>query len=252
MSTCQVTLLGTGHGNVDPLRGQTSILLRSNGKSWLIDAGEPCAKSLRALGIDPGSLETVWLTHAHADHVGGLPLLLQAIWGDGRTTPLPVFLPRNALGPVSAWLEFTTGLLPPRDGFGCEWKEWQDGQPRFFGDISLTPRRTTHLPTDREAFAFDIQLPEWRIVFSGDLGSASDLDWLDGESVDLVICELSHISPQELAHTLRNCRIDHLVLTHVGAAFQASLPAILQHLRSALPLCGKVTAAADGMSIILA
>lgn len=61
----------------------------------LLDAGEPCSGQLLELGFALADLDALWITHAHADHVGGLPLLLQASMLHGRTEALSLGLPAH-------------------------------------------------------------------------------------------------------------------------------------------------------------
>src|SRR2546421_2898387 len=42
-------------------------------RSLLLDAGAPLLPHMHRLGIDPGAIEAVFLTHFHGDHVLGLP-----------------------------------------------------------------------------------------------------------------------------------------------------------------------------------
>ena len=90
-----VTFLGTGPGNVAAGRFQSSILLEVGGSRVLLDAGEPCSSQLLDLGSVLPNLDAIWITHAHADHIGGLPLLIQASWLHGRKQPLPLGVPSH-------------------------------------------------------------------------------------------------------------------------------------------------------------
>jgi len=233
-----LTALGTGHGNVDPERFQTSWLLESSSARVLIDAGEPCAQRLRAVGKNPGDLDAVLLTHGHADHIGGLALLLQAVWGDGRHSLLPIGLPTHLEAPVSTWLDHTISLLPPLDGYGYSFHFWP--KPFEVGNIRITPQPTSHLKSarkknpDAEAFAFDIQCDDLRIIFSGDIGSASDLSPLLELPADLVVCELSHIKPDDLITEFTGKAISKLLLSHVAEAYLSDADEILQMFRQKL------------------
>jgi ribonuclease BN (tRNA processing enzyme) len=221
-----VTFLGTGPGNVVPGRFQSSILLEAGGKRVLLDAGEPCSTQLLELGFRLPDLDAIWITHAHADHIGGLPLLIQASWLHGRSQPLPLGVPRHLAGPLRAWLDAIL-LVADVTHYPLEIFSWQSGQALVMDTLKVSPFPSGHLDGFRkltgndqlESFLFEITAGEGRFVYSGDLGAPSDLNKVLKEPLDLLICELSHFKPEELADELRGARIGTLCLTHVSTEF---------------------------------
>lgn len=89
-----VNLLGTGGMVPLPGRYLTALMVRYNGKAVLIDCGEGTQVAIRAAGLGFKQIETICLTHFHADHVAGLPGLLLTIGNSGKTTPLKIVGPR--------------------------------------------------------------------------------------------------------------------------------------------------------------
>ena len=221
-----ITFLGTGPGNVAAGRFQSSILLEVGGKRILLDAGEPCSIQLLDLGFRLPDLDAIWITHAHADHVGGLPLLIQASWLHGRGQPLPLGVPKHLAVPLRAWLD---AILLSSDvtRYPLEIFSWQSGQALVMDTLEVRPFPTTHLDGLRkltgndqvESFLFEITMAERRFVYSGDLGAPSDLNEILKEPLDLLICELSHFTAEELASALQGARIGTLCLTHVATEF---------------------------------
>jgi len=217
-----VTFLGTGPGNVTAGRFQSSVLFEVGDSRVLLDAGEPCGSQLLEIGFSLADLDAVWITHAHADHIGGLPLLLQASWLHGRQRPLPVGVPRHLSAPLRAWLDAV--LLPSEVlRFPVEIFSWQAETTIALDDITIRPHPTTHLDgirkmtgnVDIESFLFEILASGKRVVYSGDLGSPEDLRGVLEKPMDLLICELAHFTPEELVSVLRGASIGTLCLTHV-------------------------------------
>jgi ribonuclease BN (tRNA processing enzyme) len=223
-----VTFLGTGPGDVMAGRFQSAVLLEGSGTNVLLDAGEPCSGRLLQLGFALEDLDAVLVTHAHSDHTGGLALLLQASGLHGRDRALPLGLPAHLTDPFRKWLDAV--LLPEgRLGFPLEVFGWKAGRVEKFGELAVTPRLTTHVRSGEgssagprpESFLFDITLPAGRMVYSGDLGSADDLDTILDEPIDLLICELAHLTPGEVVAKLQLAKIGTLCLTHVAAGLDA-------------------------------
>lgn len=71
---------GTGSPNRTADRGQPCTALLANGKLFLFDAGEGAIGKLIEYGAPVGSLEAVFLTHLHSDHISGLAEVLHNIW----------------------------------------------------------------------------------------------------------------------------------------------------------------------------
>ena len=86
----RITLLGTGGPRPDPARQGPATLVTTDHFRLLFDAGRGVATQLAKVGVRPGDLDTVFITHHHFDHIGGLGDLLMAEWNGGRQRPLIV------------------------------------------------------------------------------------------------------------------------------------------------------------------
>lgn len=90
-----ITLLGTGGMMPLPRRWVTSLLVRYNGASLLIDCGEGTQIALREKGWSFKPVNTILLTHFHADHIAGLPGFFLTMGNSDRTDPVTVIGPRG-------------------------------------------------------------------------------------------------------------------------------------------------------------
>src|SRR3954469_16538909 len=107
MDKFSLKCLGVGDGWPCADRSHAAFLYRLAKTSILIDCGEPVGRSLKAAGIKPDLIDAIFLSHLHADHVGGLFMLLQGLWLEGRRRVLPIHLPGKAIKPVQNMIRAT-------------------------------------------------------------------------------------------------------------------------------------------------
>ena len=94
-----------------PYRWLTSLMMRYNGKSILIDCGEGTQIAMRQKGWSPNPIEIICFTHFHADHISGLPGMLLTMGNAERTEPLLLIGPKG-LTKVVASLRVIAPELP--------------------------------------------------------------------------------------------------------------------------------------------
>ncbi len=107
-----VCLLGTGGMMPLPHRSLTSLMMRLNGSSLMVDCGEGTQVTLKEQGWSPKPIDAICFTHYHADHISGLPGLLLTMGNAERTEPLLLIGPKglervvNALRVIAPELPF--------------------------------------------------------------------------------------------------------------------------------------------------
>ena len=97
-----ICLLGTGGMMPLPKRWLTSLMLRYNGKSILIDCGEGTQLAIKEQGWSFNPIDVICFTHYHADHISGLPGLLLTMGNADRTEPVTMIGPKGLSRVVSS------------------------------------------------------------------------------------------------------------------------------------------------------
>jgi hypothetical protein len=182
-------------------------------------------------------------------------MLIQAAWLSDRTEPLNIFLPAELSEPLKAWLN-ASYLGPDIVPFEIVFVPWESQASFELHGLKVHPAPTTHLatlnrksiPNRFKAYSLRIEHPDFRIVFSGDLGSPNDLQGHLSEHIDLLITEVAHFPPAELFRFLSTKSIDRVVLTHLPKEWTGKEEILLKSAREALS-AKRVTIASDKMRL---
>lgn len=218
----KVEVIGA-YGGAGPGMSPTSLLID---EKVVLDAGSVAG------GLDLARqqrIEAVVLTHAHADHVGQLPFLLEnlavtlrpptRIYGSVAT----LYALRRHLINNHVWPDIDASTVRPRM---VEFVEVDAEKPFRVGDIEWTPFKVDHtVPT----FGYLIDDGKTRVAWSSDTGPTQRLWQLVGsdEGVEAVMIEASfdnsrqeladrtgHLTPRRLVSELDKCERRPRVLAH--------------------------------------
>lgn len=121
-----VCLLGTGGMMPLPHRALTSMMIRYNGKSILVDCGEGTQVSVKQQGWSFKPIDAICFTHYHADHISGLPGILLTIGNAERTEPLLLVGPKRLEKVVNS-----LRIIAPELPFQIEFKEIAEAEESF-------------------------------------------------------------------------------------------------------------------------
>ena len=97
-----IALCGTGSPLPDAARAGPCSVVIAGKRVFVVDAGEGGAENIVLMGIPPGRIEAVFLTHFHSDHIDGLAQTMLLRWSGGSwRTPLPIHGPAGVEGVVA-------------------------------------------------------------------------------------------------------------------------------------------------------
>lgn len=135
-----VCLLGTGGMMPLPYRWLTSLMMRYNGHSILIDCGEGTQIAMKKKGWSANPIDIICFTHYHADHISGLPGLLLSMGNAERTEPLVLIGPKGLNRVVNA-----LRVIAPELPFPIEFREIEgDSQDYNFDGFSIRSFKVNH------------------------------------------------------------------------------------------------------------
>ncbi len=147
-----VCLLGTGGMMPLPYRWLTSLMLRINGSSILIDCGEGTQIAVREKGWSFKPIDLICFTHYHGDHISGLPGLLLTMGNSDRTEPLTLIGPRGLERVVNS-----LRVIAPDLPFEIRMIEFSGAEQTFDrGDVLIDAFKVNHNVT---CYGYSIRVP---------------------------------------------------------------------------------------------
>ena len=244
----RLTILGSAFAVANQHQENTYLLIQTEKHQVLIDCGNNPVGKLQQAGVELNEITDLILTHAHADHMGALPLLLMDMWLDKRQTPLTIF-------GLDVTFEKAKALL---DIFG--WQNWQGMFPVKFvpvseesiatiiddGDVKVSVGPVKHLiPTIGVRMSFHDSHKTF--VYSCDTEPCPGLETLV-KGADLLIQEAAgpatgHTSPEQAGKIAAKAGVKQLVLIH----YDANRPAAEQIAEAKQFFSGEVALAKDLM-----
>ena len=219
----ELRFVGSGDAFGSGGRFQTCLYLSGAGEPLLVDCGASSLVALKRLGIAPGEIGWVLLSHLHGDHFGGLPFLILDGQFSRRTRPLGIAGPPGVRERVEASMEvFFPGSSRVARRFATEFVELTDGEASPVGPARVTAFGVEH-PSGAPPYALRVEYGGKVITYSG------DTEWTErlveaARGADLFVCEAYtydrkiqyHLDYRTLRERLPDIGCRRVVLTHMG------------------------------------
>jgi ribonuclease BN (tRNA processing enzyme) len=110
-----MNIIALGTGSAFTMKNyQTNFLIQENGKNLIVDCGSDIRFSLRDVGLSYLDIDSVYLSHAHQDHIGGLEYLAFTTYFDPRCKKPNLYCERNLIH--SIWNYSLKGGLEGLEG----------------------------------------------------------------------------------------------------------------------------------------
>lgn len=214
-----ITILGSAFAIASASRENTHLLVRSKKRNILIDCGNNPVGKLEQAGMELNNITDLVLTHAHADHMGALPLLLMDMWLRRRDTALTIH-------GLEYTLEHARMLLEV-----FYWQKWENMYPVVFNLIEEKPKIrliedegliVTVSPVQHSipniCTRIDLLDIQKSFVYSSDTAPCANLVEL-ATGADVLIQEAAgtgkiHTSPEEAGSMAGEAGVKRLILIH--------------------------------------
>jgi ribonuclease BN (tRNA processing enzyme) len=226
----QLTILGCGDAFGAGGNLQTSFLVRASAATFLIDCGVTSLIGMRRLGFEPNDIDTVFVTHLHGDHFGGLAwFLVDAIYASARKRPLVVTGPKSIAERFAVAAEtLYPGITTTKRDFDFVFLEYAERTPMTVGPVTVVPFEVHH-PSGAPPYALRFSLDGKVLAFTGDTGwvealcdAAQGADLLISECFQYDVTLPIHLDYKTIDANYARLGAKRVLLTHMGEAMLAA------------------------------
>lgn len=247
----KIIFLGTAAAVASGKRDNTSLFFRAGKEKVLIDCPGSVVQKLCKCGIDFRKISAVFLTHAHPDHVYGLPSLIHSL--SGRKEPVKVFAKEQTVRLVKKLISLFNlngEGFPP-----IEYKSVNFGDKISFQGFGVEIFKVRHTPS---SIGLKISWGKVSVVYSGDTGPCGELIKA-AENCDYLIhdcfapvrfkkkvseIDVGHTSALTLGGIARRTSAKCLIPIHFSQEHRFSMQDIKREIRKNYK--GKIIIAEDG------
>ncbi len=253
----KIKFIGTGSGKTSLERFHSSFVIFSNASNLLFDAGDSVSRALLSSGIKFNQIDTIVLSHYHADHFAGIGSLITQMKLIDREKELSIFTHKSLIEPLRYFLrtvymfdevmDFKLNII----GFDSNEKvETTDG-------IFFTARQNTHITNKHSVNAPSVSFISHSFLFevngknifaSSDIGSKEDLYLFKEYKLDAAILEITHIELEEVLEFYQSVNPEKVFLTHID---DEDVKDIIAAIEKNSRIAGAVQLASDGLLVEL-
>jgi ribonuclease BN (tRNA processing enzyme) len=219
----RLQFIGCGDAFGSGGRANTCFHVTGQTTNFLFDCGASSLPAMKARKIDRLAIDTVLITHFHADHFGGIPFfILDAMYVAKRTRPLIVAGPPG----LTDWYARAMAAAFPGERklpFALTLHEVEIGKRQEIGGLAVTPFHVIHDDKAGPCLAYRVEAEGKALCYSG------DTEWTDAlgkaaAGADLFVCECymferaspTHMNYATLREKLPAIGARRVVLTHMS------------------------------------
>lgn len=221
----KITFIGSGDAFGSGGRFNTCFHVSDDENNFLIDCGASSLIALKRGAIDRNLIGTIFITHFHGDHFGGIPyFILDGQFVSKRESPLTIAGPPGLAKWFRRVMETTfPGSSVAKRKFKIELIELEPRRRHIINGIQTEVRLVRHGPPSGPFLAYRLSVNGKTIAYTGDTEWVDDLIEI-GHNADLMIAEAYfydkkvplHLDLATLQTKLRVISPKQLLLTHMS------------------------------------
>ena len=198
--------------------------METTASTFLVECGASSMIAMRRFHVDPNRIGTVFVSHLHGDHFGGLPfMILDGQFYSRRTAPLTLVGPPGLGERLTQAMEVLfPGSSKVERKFVTEIREIPPDQTVTINGVTVTPYTVQHV-CGAPPFAYRFACDDKVLAYTG------DTEWTEsllavGRGADLLIAEALvyertvkyHLDYATLKASLARIGARRVILTHMG------------------------------------
>lgn len=220
----KINFIGTGSGKTSIKRHHSSFLISSGNHNLLVDCGDGISAALLKQNISYVNIDSILISHLHADHYSGLAALITQMKLLNRKNSLAIYIHTSLKKFIEDYL-FNSYLFFERMDFELIIIPIEaETEIRLTESFYFTAKINSHLEKYRinnfvgklsfVSLSFLFKDKSTSVIYTGDIGSAKDL-YLFNDKVNWFITEVSHIDLSELLIFQEENNAEKILLTHI-------------------------------------
>ena len=225
----KLIVVGCASGMPSPNLSHSCYLVGEADRLLMFDCGGGAPSALVRCRIDTSSIDNVFISHTHPDHVTGLPMFIQMEYLKNRRESLAIHIPSEFEQPFRAMMQ-SHYLFPEKINFDIIVKTIQDDFRFREEGVSVRAFANSHLFGHSEflgrgnyvnrmqCFSFLISSGGKKLAYSADIGCLDDLKLISRDA-DLLLTEGMHLDLSELPAFLIEQGVRRCLLTHLPDGF---------------------------------
>lgn len=197
---------GTGAPMPDKNRTGPQTVVVAGEQILVFDAGPGSTLKLELSPVDVGTVDALFITHFHSDHIGGMGELMLKRWATGsRQQPLPIYGPQGIEQVVNGFesaYQLDKGYriahhgeeVMPNKGFGAEAHEFDLGTDLMHsktiykkGEVEVIAFNVAHAPVF-PAVGYRVNYKDRSVVITGDTKYSESLKQ-HSKNADVLVSE---------------------------------------------------------------